>query len=95
MYYTIFILTLLDVALTTIGLRSGYVIEANPLMAYLISLSLPMAMIGVLVFTVLALILIHYFEREYKWVRYGLWVVLASKVIAMIFHGLWILNIRW
>jgi hypothetical protein len=94
-YITIFILTLFDVVLTTIGLTAGVIYEANPIMAYFIDLSLPMAMIGVVVFSVLALWFVYHFGRGKAWVRYGLWVVLASKVIAMIFHGLWILNIRW
>jgi hypothetical protein len=95
MIYTIFLLTVLDVALTTAGLNMGRIVEANPLMAWLITQSLPLTMMGVLTFTAAALWFINRFEQRYAWVRYGLWVVLASKVIAMIFHGLWILNIRW
>ena len=88
MIITIFILTILDVALTTIGLECGYVVEANPIIVRLIEVSLPWTMAGVLVFTAFALILINRFN--YKWVRYGLYAVLTTKIFVMVAHFIWI-----
>jgi hypothetical protein len=90
MIYTIFLLTVLDVALTTAGLNMGCIVEANPLMAWLITQSLPLTMMGVLTFTAAALWFINRFEQRYAWVRYGLYAVLATKIFVMVAHLIWI-----
>jgi hypothetical protein len=90
MIYTIFLLTVLDVALTTAGLNMGRIVEANPLMAWLITQSLPLTMMGVLTFTAAALWFINRFEQRYAWVRYGLYAVLATKIFVMVAHLIWI-----
>jgi hypothetical protein len=90
MIYTIFLLTVLDVALTTAGLNMGCIVEANPLMAWLITQSMPLTMMGVLTFTAAALWFINRFEQRYAWVRYGLYAVLATKIFVMVAHLIWI-----
>jgi hypothetical protein len=68
----------------------GCIVEANPLMAWLITQSMPLTMMGVLTFTAAALWFINRFEQRYAWVRYGLYAVLATKIFVMVAHLIWI-----
>lgn len=89
-YYYIFILTFADVIFTATGLNLGIVEEANPYMDYLIELSLPITLVGILVVTIAILYMLYKVENRVRWLPLALKGLLIIKVVVILLHFQWI-----
>lgn len=88
--YIIFLLTTLDILFTTIGLRLGIIEEANPIMNYLIDISLALSMFGVLLFAGAMLTFLYKASANIHWLHPVLNGLAAIKVYVLMLHLKWI-----
>ena len=86
----IFVLTVLDVFFSTLGLKTGMIAEANPLMDRLIHLSLPATMAGVLVLISAAVYLFYRAMPVVRWLPTALAGVAAVKIVVVVLHLRWL-----
>ena len=85
----IILLTALDVACTGVGVASGYVVEANPVMAWAFEWSLTGTMFAVLMLTPVAAAFLVWAEKRVPWVRWAMWGLVAVKVAVALNHVRW------
>ena len=89
-YYIVYILTVLDIAFTTIGLKIGAIEEANPIMDFLIRRSLMFTMLGVLILTAFFVLLLYKERYRFKWLPAVLCTLLVIKIYILFSHLRWI-----
>ncbi len=82
-----------DLLLTAWGLRLGVIEEANPLMAWLFSISKPLTLgIGTAVMTA-ALGFLWYVRKKIAWFETVVRGLLAIRVVVLSIHIYWLLQI--
>jgi hypothetical protein len=87
----IFTLTVFDIICTYVGIQTGLVIEANPIMAWAFSIS-PL-------FTAVTAVIVMYLvtrwvaTKSYKWLNPALWVVVGIKACVAIAHIYWLTRV--
>lgn len=89
-YYSIFLLTLLDVFFTAIGLQMGFIKEANPIMNYFMNLSVCLTMLAIMLFVGLVLIFLYRQSFRVHWVNKALTGVAGVKLYIILLHIRWI-----
>ncbi len=92
-FITIFILTALDVVFTHLGLQSGIICEANPLMGFLIEKCRIFAYVMILFFVAAALYFLYRAQVRVRWLQRALTILLAVKASVILLHLQWILNL--
>jgi hypothetical protein len=88
--YVIFLLTTLDILFTTIGLNLGIIEEANPIMNYLINISLVLSMFFVLLFVGVVLTFLYKASYKVPWLHPALNGLAGIKVYVLMLHLKWI-----
>jgi hypothetical protein len=88
--YIIFQLTTLDILLTTIGLKLGIIEEANPIMNYLMNISLALSMLCVLLFVGAMLTFLYKASYKIPWLHPALNGLAGIKVYVLMLHMKWI-----
>jgi len=86
-------LTALDILCTYIGVTRGFIYEANPIMAYMFGLSVPLTCIGAAVMVGLMLWFVSKHINRYAWVRPALMVVVVAKIAIVLTHVYWIAQV--
>lgn len=89
-YYFIFILTILDISLTAIGINSGIIEEGNPIMNYFFQQSMVYSMIISLVIVGLLLFLLYKVRRRVLWLPKALYGITFIKIIVIAMHIRWV-----
>ena len=84
------ILTIIDLVCTAIGLSQGYIVELNPIMAWLFEWSMLGTYVIVVVVVGVCLYIISRFMKRYKWVRYVVVGLVGIKIIVVMLHCVWI-----
>lgn len=93
LYVLILALTIIDVALTSIGIKTGFVEEANPTLQALYAISPVFASAVIVVFVGLILLMIYKVQHRIKWVNRGLMIIFAVKIAVLGFHFSWIAQV--
>jgi hypothetical protein len=88
--YIIFLLTTLDILFTTIGLKLGIIEEANPIMNYIIDISLALSMFCVLLFVGAMLTFLYKASSKIPWLHPVLKGLAGIKVYVLMLHLKWI-----
>lgn len=91
-FILVYLLTIIDVVFSYIGLKLNYIQEFNPVMNYFINLSLPLTMAAVLVGAAILLYLI-YSLSYFRWIAYAMAGVLVVKLIVVGMHAVWIYQV--
>ncbi|SDK52186.1 DUF5658 family protein [Natronincola ferrireducens] len=89
-YYGIFLLTVFDIAFTSIGLQLGIIEEANPIMDYFIHLSMILSIIGVVLYVGIAMIFLYKVRSKIPWLSKALMGLTAVKLWIMVLHVRWV-----
>ncbi len=79
-----------DLVLTAWGLHLGLIEEANPIMAWLFSVSMSGALILALVVMTAALLFLHVARNRVAWVDMALRSLLAIRFSVLVLHMIWI-----
>ena len=89
----IFILSMLDVVLTYIGIKTGYIAEGNPLLESIFHFSPELASAFVLVFIGIVLYFIYKYGERFRYIKQGIAAMLIIKVVVMAAHVGWIVQV--
>ena len=89
-YLAVYILTIIDIGMTILGIKSGWVEEGNPLM--LIMNDYPV-LVGIILVFAIGIILRWMYLQHVKWVKYPLSFIVIIKVGVVILHADWIIQI--
>lgn len=91
LFFLVFVLTVFDVLCTISGIRGGVITEANPLLAAPMNVAPELTGAIVCVLTAAVLFFIWKARFRFEWVRGGLRIVLAAKLLVMVMHLNWML----
>jgi hypothetical protein len=89
-YYSIYFLTILDIAFTAVGIQLGIIVEANPIMSYFMDLSMGFSLLGVLVFVGAILIFLYKASGTVIWMNKAMTALAGIKVYVLLLHLGWI-----
>ena len=89
-YHIIFLLTVLDVVFTAVGLKLGVIIEANPIINYFIGISMELTFFCVLAYVAAALLLMYKVSPRIHWLNSAVAGLAAIKLYTVILHIRWI-----
>jgi hypothetical protein len=89
-YIAIFILTIADALFTTLGVKDGFIEEANPLLQSVFHASPELSALLIVVGVGLILLLIYKVQHRIRWINYGLGAMLAVKLYILGLHFNWI-----
>lgn len=88
----IWFLGLLDILLTDYGLKAGFIIEGNPLMAYLFQANPTLAVLFSLALSGILLCLLHHLKQRTKLACHGLIGLLFVKSAVILLHATWLIR---
>ena len=83
----LFIMEITDLALTSVGLKLGYIHEGNPLADHIYQHSFALLISIKLLITFLATFTIGFGYTKYDWVKKVIWVSLIVYILVMGLHG--------
>ncbi|QUH26658.1 DUF5658 family protein [Serpentinicella alkaliphila] len=89
-YFTIFLLTVLDILFTCIGLKLDIIEEANPLMDYFLNISMHFTVLFVLLFVGISLVFIYRVKSQVPWLPKVLVALAVVKIWVIVLHIRWI-----
>ncbi len=89
-YFIVFILTILDVALTAEGIKLGVITEANPIIAYFLVRSLGLTCFCILVYVGGALLLIYRLSPGIRWLNATMAGLAGLKLYTLVLHMQWL-----
>jgi hypothetical protein len=89
-YLAVYILTIIDIGMTILGIKGGWVEEGNPLM--LIMNHYPVQ-VGILLALAIGIILKWMYLHHLNWVKYPLAIITVIKIGVLILHAEWIIQI--
>jgi hypothetical protein len=89
-YFIIYLLTILDILFTAVGLRLGLIEEANPIISYLFNLSMGLSVLCVLLFVGIMLIFLYKASQKIHWLHKALTGLAAIKIYVLLLHLKWI-----
>jgi hypothetical protein len=92
-YISIFILTVADALFTTLGVKMGYVEEANPFLQKAFHASPEAVAIMAVMFVTALLMLIYKFHNNVKWLNFALLPLFIVKVGVLALHFNWIIKV--
>jgi len=87
------ILSLIDIVCTYAGISIGAIQEANPLIAYGFEWSIIGTCLIAILFISICLHILDKYRKQYKWVDGALYVIIIMKVIIVLMHTYWIINV--
>lgn len=90
---TVFGLTVIDAALTCIGMKLGYIEEANPLLQDIFNTSPELASFVIIAFVGLMLMLIFRLQYRVRWIKIGLKTLFIVKLLVLGLHFEWIVQV--
>lgn len=93
MITTIAILSLIDIACTYAGVSVGAIQEGNPLIACGFERSVVGTCLVAILFISICLYILDKYRKQYKWVDGALYVIIIMKVIIVLMHTYWIINV--
>ncbi|HWR61701.1 MAG TPA: DUF5658 family protein [Clostridia bacterium] len=89
-YYAVFLLTVLDVVFTAEGLKLGAITEANPVVDYLMGLSVGLAFFCILAYVGAALLLIYRLSSDIRWLNAVMAGLAGIKLCILALHIQWV-----
>ncbi|MDF2593015.1 MAG: hypothetical protein K0S75_2481 [Clostridia bacterium] len=89
-YYSIYFLTILDIAFTAVGLQLGVIQEVNPIMNYFMNRSMGLSVSGVLLFVGAMLIVLYKASFTVHWIKKAMTCLAGIKVCVLLLHLGWI-----
>ena len=92
-YVVIYLLTILDILFTNLGLRKGLIEEVNPLICPLFKISIGLTSMIILVGVGALLIFLYKVRHKVVWITSVLWVVLGIKLWVLGLHINWIAKV--
>jgi hypothetical protein len=90
--FIIWILGLIDVLLTKMGLEMGVITEGNPVMAYLFAYNASVAVIFSLVISAFFLAVLQYLRGHCSLAGKAMWGLLALRIFIVLLHANWLLR---
>lgn len=93
MLILIFITTILDTVSTAVGIKSGYIEEANPLLANTFHNHPEMSAVSIILFVSLILYLLYKVQHKVKWMKAPLVVICSTKIAILGIHASWIYSV--
>lgn len=90
MLILIFITTILDTVLTTVGISSGHIEEANPLLINAFHNHPKISAISIILFVSLILYFFYKMQHKVKWMKVPLVVICLAKIAILSIHARWI-----
>jgi hypothetical protein len=90
-FISIFILTVADAIFTALGVRSGYIEEANPLLQKLFESSPEFASVLIALISTALLILIYKYQNRIRWIDTVLVLMFLIKLGVLGLHFRWII----
>ena len=92
-YIAIFVLTICDAIFTTLGVKAGFIEEANPLIQFTFHATPEAAGAGIIVFVGAMLLLIYHYRQRIRWINYGLAAMAIVKLGVLGLHASWVSQI--
>ncbi len=86
-------LGMIDIALTCWGLRNGWIVEANPLMAYLFAQGMAWAVVYAVFSNIILVYLVHTAQASFWWVTPALQFLFGFKVFILLTHAYWMIGV--
>jgi len=91
MLIALFLVSVLDVSLTWLGLELGLITEANPLLARAFALDGRLAVLVTMLVVAGSVWLMHRYQDEVPWVRHAVAALLAVRLGVLILHVPWLM----
>ncbi len=80
------ILSIIDAGATAVGIKIGYIREANPIIGGFILRAPTTVSFLVCLSSVFLLLLIYAYRHRMRWIKYGLLLILAVKILVVCLH---------
>lgn len=90
LFVFVYILCVIDYALTAFGIINGWIVEANPLLKIMDKYP---AETGILMALIVGMILVWVYRQKKAWVVYPMIVIAVTKVGIILIHSNWIYKI--
>lgn len=93
LYVAIYLLTVLDIFFTSLGLKKGIIEEANPLLSPLFMISIGLTSMIILIVSGALLIFLYRVRHKVAWMNSALWILIGAKAWVLGMHVNWITKV--